>query len=670
MAVRTISNAGGNWTATTAWVEGVVPTAADDVVATATSGNLTINAAAACRSLNLAGYTGTLTHTAAVTLSIGDATAGAGNVALKFVAGMTYTLGSGSTCVLSFVSSSATQQTVDFAGKTVSRVTFNGAGASWLLSSHFVGGTGTILTVAQGTFDANDFNVTTGLFVSTGGSTRIIRPRSGTWTITGTGTVWNIGTFAGTFTPGTWTLIFDSALAQSVSPGGSPVTFNAVIVRGTGTFSMIGGSGQRWIGDTITFEAGRGTITFPIPSGTNPLNFNNVFSNGTAANPLTWRSAVAGTRTSPMRIVTQAIAHYTDFRDIDASGAAGANKPIDATDNCTDSGNNANVFFAHVAASPSASDTVTISDSATVSTALVRGAADSIAVSDVAQGRVAANRSASDAVAIGDQAQRVSAGGRAGADAVAVTDAAARLGGLARAAAESVAVTDAAARAAAFVRAGADAGSVSDAAERGAAALVRGGVDGVSVADAAVRGTAAARSGSDAVTVADAAAREQAGLAAGAENVAVTDAATRRLDTARAAADVVAVTDQAARTAATGAGASDSWAVHDAAGRRTALVRGGSDGWAVSDAAQRSLVGARTGSELVPVTDAASRTRAGLVMAFDAWAVTDSARIDSASWPVRRGGVVLRGTEGTRLGTVAGGGRGRIGTARAGTVGR
>jgi hypothetical protein len=61
MAIRTISNAGGNYNATGTWVEGVVPTTADDIVATATSGQLTINVASAARTINLTNYNNTIT---------------------------------------------------------------------------------------------------------------------------------------------------------------------------------------------------------------------------------------------------------------------------------------------------------------------------------------------------------------------------------------------------------------------------------------------------------------------------------------------------------------------------------------------------------------------------------------------------------------------------------
>lgn len=61
MATRTLSVAGGNWNTPATWIENFVPTLADDVVCNASSGNLTIDIAAACLTLDQNGYTGTIT---------------------------------------------------------------------------------------------------------------------------------------------------------------------------------------------------------------------------------------------------------------------------------------------------------------------------------------------------------------------------------------------------------------------------------------------------------------------------------------------------------------------------------------------------------------------------------------------------------------------------------
>lgn len=87
MATRTISNTGGNYNSTGTWVEGAVPTSADDVVSTATSGQLTVNVASAARTFDLSTYTNTLTMNnnwtiggASLTSTIGSGMTFAGTV--------------------------------------------------------------------------------------------------------------------------------------------------------------------------------------------------------------------------------------------------------------------------------------------------------------------------------------------------------------------------------------------------------------------------------------------------------------------------------------------------------------------------------------------------------------------------------------------------------------
>ena len=109
MATITAAAGGGNWSATGTWVGGVVPTAADDVVLASTSGNVTIDVNSVCRSLDCqasGNYAGTLTFSGVNYLTIGDATAGAGNRALRLSSAMTYAVGSNSVpCEPAFVTS-------------------------------------------------------------------------------------------------------------------------------------------------------------------------------------------------------------------------------------------------------------------------------------------------------------------------------------------------------------------------------------------------------------------------------------------------------------------------------------------------------------------------------------------------------------------------------------
>lgn len=75
MAMITAAAGGGNWSVGGTWVGGVAPGTNDDVVLASTSGNVTLDASTAVRSLNATGYTGTLAL-ASFTLTVN----GTGNI--------------------------------------------------------------------------------------------------------------------------------------------------------------------------------------------------------------------------------------------------------------------------------------------------------------------------------------------------------------------------------------------------------------------------------------------------------------------------------------------------------------------------------------------------------------------------------------------------------------
>ncbi len=69
MPIRTVSPAGGNYNSSASWIEGFVPTSADDIVWNLLSGNLTVNVASACASIDFTNAIGNITFTASITVS-------------------------------------------------------------------------------------------------------------------------------------------------------------------------------------------------------------------------------------------------------------------------------------------------------------------------------------------------------------------------------------------------------------------------------------------------------------------------------------------------------------------------------------------------------------------------------------------------------------------------
>lgn len=241
MAVIVAAAGGGNWTTGGTWVGGIAPTAADDAQLATTSGNVTIDTGSVCRSVDCTGYTGTLTHNAAATLTIGDATAGLGNVALGFVAGMTYTINNATTSAISFVSTSATQQTVNFAGKTTGNVVFNAASnGSWQYTGTHNTGTTATVTLTDGSLDINGQTCSWGLFSSSNSNTRSLTLGAAAITLTGTGTVWDCGTA---------TNLTVSASSSTITATGAAIAFNGGAGKSYGTLNLTG-SGNATIGST------------------------------------------------------------------------------------------------------------------------------------------------------------------------------------------------------------------------------------------------------------------------------------------------------------------------------------------------------------------------------------------------------------------------------------
>jgi hypothetical protein len=180
MATRTISAAGGTrvWSDTASWDEGVVPTSADDVVARGdgTSGSLRLSDARSVKSITFLNYAATFTHDAGIVLTV----AGSG-VTVKWVSGMTYTLGS-VTAGVTFTGTSGTNLFTS-AGKTFGAIVQNGAGGTTQLQDDLACDT---MTRSNGSIDFNNKNLTASGnngFTSTAATVGTLTLGSGTLTV-------------------------------------------------------------------------------------------------------------------------------------------------------------------------------------------------------------------------------------------------------------------------------------------------------------------------------------------------------------------------------------------------------------------------------------------------------------------------------------------------------
>lgn len=321
MATVTATASGGTraWSDTATWDTAAVPTAADDVVLGAGSGPVTIAAAAVARSLNASAYAGTLNHNAAVTLSLGDATAGTGNAALTLGAGMTYTLGNASSSAITLVSTSTTQQTITSAGKTLGNVTCNGTAGTWLLADAM---TCANITVSAGTLTTGSQTVTTGT-ITVSGAAAVMAFGASTVNFTSTAAV-NVllRSAGGTVSGGAATFNITTASANTrgffpVSTALSQATLNYTVPNSSGTLSFSGAL------DLAALNVSDGvvarTVQFQSAASYTLRAVNIVGVPGALITIKSGTAVSAATLTKPSRVVAL---DYVSVQDITVTGGA------------------------------------------------------------------------------------------------------------------------------------------------------------------------------------------------------------------------------------------------------------------------------------------------------------------------------------------------------------
>jgi hypothetical protein len=176
-----------------------------------------------------------------------------------------YTLGSGVT-----VSGTSAQtflggntQTVTSAGKTITFpiIVNKPAGAFELGDAYSASNT---ITHTSGTFDAKNYNVTCTTFASNNSNTRTLTLGSGLWTLSGTGTVWNLATITNlTFNKDTANILLSNTTTTARTFAGGGLSYNKLTIGGATGVSTLTITGTNTFSELASTKTVAHTITFP-----------------------------------------------------------------------------------------------------------------------------------------------------------------------------------------------------------------------------------------------------------------------------------------------------------------------------------------------------------------------------------------------------------------------
>ena len=117
------------------------------------------------------------------------------------------------------------------------------------------------LTLTTGTFDAVSYNVTTGLFAGPNTGSPTLKMGSGTWTLSGTGTVWNTSSASPVIVAGTSTIVLsDTSTAARTFAAGQ--YYNKLTIGGTTGISTLTIIGASTFGELASTKTVAHTILF------------------------------------------------------------------------------------------------------------------------------------------------------------------------------------------------------------------------------------------------------------------------------------------------------------------------------------------------------------------------------------------------------------------------
>jgi hypothetical protein len=197
---------------------------------------------------------------------------------------------------------SSTSNSITFSGRSTSTITSNGVSFARPITIDC--GTGTVqladaleltsartLTLTSGTFDAVSYNVTSGLLDGSNTNTRTLKMGSGTWTLSGAGSVWNVATTTNlALYTGTADILLSNTSTTTRSFSGGGLSYNKLTIGGATGISQLTITGNT----SFTELASTKTVAHTIALGTTTQTFGKWSVTGTSGNVVT----LTGTGTS------------------------------------------------------------------------------------------------------------------------------------------------------------------------------------------------------------------------------------------------------------------------------------------------------------------------------------------------------------------------------------
>jgi trimeric autotransporter adhesin len=169
-------------------------------------------------------------------------------------------------------------------------ITINNLNAYVQLADAISLGSTRSLTLSAGTFDAVTYNVTTGLFTNNA-TTNTLKMGSGTWTLSGTGTVWSLN-LVPTIIAGTSTIVLSDTSTTARTFAGGGLYYNKLTIGGTTGTSTLTISGANTFGELASTKTVAHTITF---TSSTTYNIGKWSVTGTAGNVVTLAPSTAAT---------------------------------------------------------------------------------------------------------------------------------------------------------------------------------------------------------------------------------------------------------------------------------------------------------------------------------------------------------------------------------------